>query len=169
MSHAVPAPVAWYRQPWPWLLMLMPALALVGGLVTLWLAVSTNHAMVVDDYYREGKAINRTLARDAAAARLGLSARVVRGDDGGPVVTMSSVSGTALPAALTLRVIHATRAEFDQIHSLRPVMPGRYAGSALALPGEGRWHLVIEGPEATWRLTASAAGFGQPVAVTAQP
>ncbi|MBU6269834.1 MAG: FixH family protein [Betaproteobacteria bacterium] len=169
MSHAVIAPIAWYRQPWPWLLMLMPALALVGGLITLWLALSTNHAMVVDDYYREGKAINRTLARDAAAARLGLSAQVMRGPDGSPVVTMASAPGAALPAALTLRVIHATRAEFDQIHTLQPVAPGRYAGSALALPAEGRWHLVIEGPEATWRLTASVAGFGQPVTVAAQP
>lgn len=169
MSQAVLTPVAWYRQPWPWLLMLMPALALVGGLFTLWLAISSNHAMVVDDYYREGKAINRTLARDAAAARLGLTAQVLRGDDGSPLVLMHSGAGAALPASLTLRVIHATRAEFDQSHSLRPVAPGRYAGSPLALPGEGRWHLVIEGPEATWRLTTSAAGFGRPVVVNAQP
>jgi hypothetical protein len=44
--------------------MLMPATALFGGIATFWLAATTNNALVVDDYYREGKAINQQLARD---------------------------------------------------------------------------------------------------------
>ncbi len=63
---AVPMPDArpWYRHAWPWLLAIAPAAALIGGFVTLWLAVTTSDSLVVDDYYREGRAINQQLARD---------------------------------------------------------------------------------------------------------
>ena len=62
----------WYRQRWPWLLMIMPATAMFGGIFTWWLAANANNSMVVDDYYREGRAINQQLARDDRATQLGL-------------------------------------------------------------------------------------------------
>lgn len=44
MNHAVTRP--WYRQLWPWLLILPPAAAVVGGFATLYLAVSRPDALV---------------------------------------------------------------------------------------------------------------------------
>ncbi|NCX03543.1 MAG: hypothetical protein EBV72_11790 [Betaproteobacteria bacterium] len=67
-----PDPKPWYRQGWPWLLMLMPGLAVVGGVITAYLAISSNHALVVGEYWREGKAINHSLAKEAQAKALGL-------------------------------------------------------------------------------------------------
>lgn len=41
-------PRPWYREPWPWILIAIPALAVVGGAVTLWLALSHPDALVLD-------------------------------------------------------------------------------------------------------------------------
>ena len=38
-EHATSAR-AWYREPWPWLLMLPPLASVAGGLVMLYLALS---------------------------------------------------------------------------------------------------------------------------------
>ena len=66
----------WYREPWPWLLMLGPALVIVAGAVTVALAVVSDDGVIAEDYYKRGLAIDRVLARDARARELGLSARV---------------------------------------------------------------------------------------------
>lgn len=168
--NALTAPtVAWYRQLWPWLLMLMPALALFGGIATWWLAAATSDPLVVDDYYREGRAINRRLERDATAARLGLSATLGRGAEGGVVVDLQSAEGAGLPATLRLALVHATRAELDRRVELVAIGAGRYVAANAALPETGRWHLLLEEPERRWRLTGVATGFAQPQRLGAQP
>ena len=75
--------VRWYREPWVWLLIFFPLAAVVGGMVTLYLAVTTSDGLVVDDYYKRGKAINRDLARDTVAAqhRLVASLELYPGDN----------------------------------------------------------------------------------------
>lgn len=155
----------WYRQRWPWLLMLMPAIAVLAGFVTLWLALSTNNAMVVDDYYREGKAINLELARDREAQVRGLGA-VLATEAGAVTVHLETGSG-ALPPALHLRVIHATRAELDRAYRLVRIAPGVYADPSASLPAPGRWQVLIEDPERSWRLLAVAQDFAEPVRVRA--
>jgi hypothetical protein len=39
----------WYRQLWPWLLMVPPAAAVIGGFLTLYLALATPDPLVRDD------------------------------------------------------------------------------------------------------------------------
>jgi hypothetical protein len=43
----------------------------VAGIFTAWLAISRADALVADDYYKQGKAINKDLRRDHEAQRLG--------------------------------------------------------------------------------------------------
>jgi len=64
----------WYRHRWPWLLMIGPVAVLIAGFITTWISFAGADALVVDDYYKKGKAINQDLRRDRAAAALGLSA-----------------------------------------------------------------------------------------------
>jgi hypothetical protein len=134
----------WYREPWPWILMAGPALVVVAGLVTAWLAVRSDDGLVVDDYYKQGLAINRTLGRGEAARRLGVIAEL-RLADGRVRVLLSGAAG----AALTLQLAHPTRAGMDQRVRLAMVRPGVYAGR-LAPVQAGRWHVVLEQGE--WRL-----------------
>ena len=66
MNPAMAPP--WYRQPWPWLLMAGPAIVVVAGIVTAVIAFTGADGVIADDYYKQGMAINRTLAREAKAA-----------------------------------------------------------------------------------------------------
>ena len=44
----------WYQQLWPWLLMLPPAAAVIGGALTLYLAVSRPDVLVRQDCVQDG-------------------------------------------------------------------------------------------------------------------
>jgi hypothetical protein len=44
----------WYRQLWPWLLIVPPAAAIIGGAITLYLAVTRPDAPIREDCRRDG-------------------------------------------------------------------------------------------------------------------
>lgn len=44
----------WYRQLWPWLLIVPPAAAVIGGGLTLYLAVTRPDTLVREDCVRDG-------------------------------------------------------------------------------------------------------------------
>ena len=71
----------WYREPWPWILMSGPFAVVVAGLVTAWIAVANDDPLVVDNYYKEGLAINRVLERDHVAAQGGYRAELMLSQD----------------------------------------------------------------------------------------
>lgn len=140
----------WYREPWPWLLMAGPAAALLAGAATLWLAVASADGLVADDYYRQGLAINKVLAREEAARRLGLSAKVdLR--EGRLVVILHGQN----PEALLVHLAHATRAGHDLRLRLAPAGEGRYEAELPPLPA-GRWRIVVEDPRSSWRIVQEA-------------
>jgi hypothetical protein len=70
---------AWYKEPWPWILMAGPGIVIIAGFVTAWLAVTSNDGLVTDDYYKQGLTVNQRLQRDNAAGKLGLHADIIRG------------------------------------------------------------------------------------------
>ncbi len=136
----------WYRQLWPWLLISGPAAVLVAGAVTMWLAISTADGLVADDYYKRGLAINKRLALEDAARRLGVSASIALGRDSIHV----DLKGAA-PEVLLVHLAHATRAGYDLRLRLTPVAPGVYE-AVLGLLPRGHWRVVIEDPRGTWRI-----------------
>jgi len=139
----------WYREPWPWIVMAGPAAVVVAGLVTAWIAVAYNDPLVVDNYYKEGLAINRALARDEAAARAGCRAQLLFAEDGSRVRVY--LTGDA-PARLRLALIHPTRAGLDSTVELLPMQAGWYEG-ALNLAPAARWRVQLEDSQRTWRLS----------------
>lgn len=138
---------AWYREPLVWLLIVPPAAAVIGGIVTIYLAVSTDDGLVVDDYYAQGKAINQTLARDQAAHTQGLRARLQLHTDRAEL----RLDGAA-PPEITLRLLHATRAAQDVVLTLDRAGDGVYRAPLPTL-APGRWHVQLEAED--WRLTAA--------------
>lgn len=161
--------VAWYREPWPWLLMVMPAIALVSGFTTLWLAVTSNNSLVVDDYYREGKAINLQIARDQAALAHGVQASLTLGVDGASV-RLRAADGMALPAALAVRLFHPTEAQLDRSYQLSASGGGLYAvHDPRPAPATVRWRVQIEPQGGDWRLVGSGSDFTRPLVIGAAP
>ena len=136
----------WYRQRWPWLLMSGPAAVLVAGAVTAWIAFASADGLVAEDYYRQGMAINKVLAREERAHALGISLEATLAAS-----TISVRLRGAAPEALFVHLAHATRAGHDQRLRLAPTQPGLYQAELPALPA-GRWRIVVEDPRATWRI-----------------
>jgi hypothetical protein len=135
----------WYREPWPWLLMSGPAAVLVAGAVTTWIAFSSADGLVAEDYYKQGLAINKRLAREEAAKKLGLDASVAFRD--GKI--RIELKGEA-PEAIFVHLAHATRAGHDR--RLRLARAGGAYEAELPPLAAGRWRIVIEDPRGNWRI-----------------
>lgn len=150
--HAPPVPAPpWYRQRWPWLLMLGPAIVVVAGIATLVIAVRSDDGLVADDYYKRGLAINQTLERSDRGTALGLAAWVDLDADGNVALKLAATSSDpdALPSTLRLRLAHPTRAGEDRATVLVAAGEGRYAGRIAPVAG-GRWRVIVETDR--WRL-----------------
>ena len=52
----------WWRHGFVWLVIAGPAVVVVAGLSTLWIAMRSPDPVVTPDYYRRGIEINRALA-----------------------------------------------------------------------------------------------------------
>lgn len=140
----------WYREPWPWFLISLPAAAVVGGIATVWIAATDADGLVVGDYYKAGLAINQVLARDDAARKLGLRATLQTEDD-----SLALSLGGRLerhPERLTLVLAHPTRAGMDHTLVLHHAGAGRYRSAMPALPA-GKWHAQLSDDTSAWRLS----------------
>lgn len=51
----------WWKFGYVWLILAGPAIVVVAGFYTLWLAIKTPDPVVSEDYYRKGVEINKTL------------------------------------------------------------------------------------------------------------
>lgn len=143
----------WYRQGWPWFLIALPATAVIAGVITLWLAVSTSDGLVVDDYYKQGLAVEQTMARSRRAADLGLEAQLRLQATGFEMVLTGRAPG-AVPERVKVTFSHPTRAGMDQAMVLEGSQ-GRFVGVYRDL-SSGRWDIQIEDEPRTWRLNGAA-------------
>lgn len=144
----------WYRQFWPWFLIVLPLASVLGGVTTLFVAMSDPDGLVVGDYYKQGLAINRTLAKEQLARTMGLAGRL-RVDMAAGDLALKIESDHPLDGApLRLKFAHATRAHHDAEVSLRSVGPGHYV-AALEKPLRlGGWLLDLQPLDQSWRLSA---------------
>jgi len=146
-------PAPWYRQGWPWFLILLPLTVVIACFVTLYLALSTDEALVRDDYYKEGLAINRRLEQEAYAREHGISAEL-RYDPATLGVELRLVGAARAEAQLTLSIVHPTDDHRDQSIRLQAAGDGVFVGKATeALDGK-RYLLLQHGEsgENAWRL-----------------
>src|SRR5690242_14239019 len=145
-------PNPWYREPWPWLVMAGPAAVVVAGAVTTVIAFRSFDGVVADDYYKQGLAINRVMAREAAAKRLGVTASLAFG--AGRTRVRVTLAGAADPASLRIALVHRTLHAEDQSLLLARVAPRLYEGS-MRVPRPGAYRLQVEDGEGRWRLAGS--------------
>jgi hypothetical protein len=135
-----------------WMVIAIPLTSVFTGATMLYLAETSKDGMVVDDYYRRGKEINMLLARDQAAARAGLRGELQL-DAARQRVALALRSGRpGLPARLTLRWLHATRAGFDRTQELERAADGSY-GAPFPELVPGHWYVQLEADD--WRLQGS--------------
>ena len=141
----------WYRQFWPWLLILLPASVVVAGLITLYIASDGADDLVVDEYYKNGLAINRQLEKKERAAELGISASL----EFSKYSVAVSLEGQVSAQTLYLVLSHPLEADRDFTVELQRVEAGFYAGT-LAQAIFFRWHWTLENRmQPQWRLDGS--------------
>lgn len=136
----------WYRHRWPWLLMSGPAAVLVAGAWTMWIAFASSDGLVAEDYYKQGLAINKIIAREQEAAKRGLSAALSL--HGGRIVV--DFRG-AEPPVLFVHLAHGTRAGHDVRLRIARAANGRYEAELPGIPA-GHWRVAIEDPQGRWRI-----------------
>ena len=66
----------WYREPWVWAILGLLLTTFVWGSYRIYYAFKIQDSVVVDDYYKSGKAINQDLTRDQNARDLNISAQL---------------------------------------------------------------------------------------------
>lgn len=139
----------WYREPWPWLLAIMPLTAVVAGSITLWFAITTNDGLVVDDYYKQGKAINQTKERDRLAREHGIQAELIASSR----TLHLKLDGNlpAPPGQLNLRIMHPTRSGDD--HAIKLNWDGAAYAGELPVLAAAHYKLELSPEFGDWRLT----------------
>ncbi|GMR18859.1 MAG: FixH family protein [Gammaproteobacteria bacterium] len=141
----------WYREPMVWLIIAIPLSSVIYGTFFLIVSITSFDGMVVDDYYKVGKQINRELKRDKAALAHGLTAQVMVENKTVTVFILANQDYTA-PPALEIRFFYSTRADIDKETFAELISPGIYKGSIPELE-TGRWNVQIASDD--WRLLGS--------------
>ncbi|MFZ4878689.1 FixH family protein [Janthinobacterium sp. Mn2066] len=155
MSHPSPlqAPVApWYKHRWPWLLMVGPGLSVIVGSVMGYIAFTQPDALVVGDYYKQGKAINQDLRRDTVASNLAMDTRLAYDVAQGRLTGSVHSFGKAYQAPLQLHLAHATLPEKDIRLLVQPDAQGNFS-VALPMLERSRWQVLVENDKREWRLS----------------
>ncbi|MFG0606084.1 FixH family protein [Vibrio mimicus] len=66
----------WYKQFWPWFLIILPLTVVIWTVVTVIVFANNSVSLVTEDYYKKGKGINIDLTKINVAKDLGLHAKV---------------------------------------------------------------------------------------------
>ncbi|MEP0202128.1 MAG: FixH family protein [Halioglobus sp.] len=141
----------WYQQFWPWFLIALPGSVVVAGFITLYIANKHSDDLVVDEYYKNGLAINRQIAKQQRAADMGLSATLIV--DASTITVRTT--GPITSPVLNLRLSHPLESDADFELPLSRVASGEYRAT-LQYAVAPNWHWILEsGRRSAWRLDGS--------------
>ncbi|MCH8257728.1 MAG: FixH family protein [Proteobacteria bacterium] len=143
---------AWYKYPWPWVLILLPLTAVLFGIMMFVLANTYRDDLVADDYYKDGMAINRRLVMDDRARQLNIHANWTESAAGEFVFTVYN----AKDSAVLLSMHHVSDRQKDEFVVLLPGDGFDYSASDTNIEKlftqAGVWYLEIAGADDNWRL-----------------
>ncbi|WP_018150284.1 FixH family protein [Leeia oryzae] len=142
----------WYKHKWLWFLLIGPGIVVVASIVTIYIAVTKSDSLIVDDYYKEGTTINENITKDQKAAKLGLTAELVIGDDQRIRVFLHQTKNPVKYPKLKLFVQHAANEKLDQHIELQPDGVDSYVSKQLNLP-IGKWYFDLSDSNGDWKLT----------------
>ena len=143
----------WYRQFWPWYIIGLLFVGVFGTSILVVSAIDHPDPIVVDNYYKEGLAINRTLDRQRKAKTMGLLAQAQYDSTNGILSIRLSARHAITAPALQLFFVHATLANRDySVKLTRKDMDVYQAQVKTLLPGN--YDLMLEPEDKLWRLDA---------------
>jgi hypothetical protein len=149
----------WFRQFWPWFVILLPASAVVASLYTVNLAIQTSDSLVVDAELGMDVIAAQHVAAGKLAASLGLSADLELNRETGALslsIRSSHEQHNAdVPQSVVLTFSHPAFEDRDQSVVLQRTGTSHGSPYSARLPAipDGRWYLVLESG-GRWRMTA---------------
>ena len=147
-SPAVPEQ-PWYKQVWVWFVIAIPASSVVTGIILVTVATKNADDLVLDDWYREGRGTNRSMAAENLAADFGIGVAAAAAD-GVTRFRFRATRDMVWPQQLTLLLRHRTLATEDREYILDHQLDDSYLLDE-ALP-PGNWHIRISSEDVAWRL-----------------
>lgn len=136
---------------WPLVLFSIPFAAVLFGIVMISTVIFFPDDLVVDQYYKDGMAINKRIEADQKASELGITVHIEQSGDEPFRILVEGATDSAVQ--LSLR--HVTDQRLDQSFTLVPEGGTEYVGAndlAEVLGSTGIWYLELEGLDDGWRV-----------------
>jgi len=141
----------WYKQLWPWILIAIPVFTALKAVHTVILMQQNSPDLVVDDYYKAGRAINVQLAKYREAALRNLQASVLIA--GNQAIVRFSANDT-LADSIHFDFYHPTLADRDFALDAQRSGELLYVATLPVTP-DGKWQLVVSDATKEWKLRAT--------------
>ena len=142
----------WFKEPMVWMVLMIPLSAVIVGMFMLTMSIRSYDGLVVDDYYKHGKEINRVLDRKQFAMSHDLKAEVAIGENQEVKVVLGHQDGFEKPEKIDFRLLHRTRAGRDQVVQLTQYGDGVYRGR-FPEQVDGVWFAQLETEQ--WRIVGN--------------
>lgn len=139
---------SWYREPWAWLVFILPFTAVVAGIATYIIANTDADTLVVGDYYKKGKAINLEVSKVKLAEKLGMKFGLKLVDN--ELIIKPTGIEKVFPL-LNANFIHPTLEAKDFYLALTPDGNG-YFRHTFEHAVTGKWKLSLSSFEGDWKI-----------------
>ncbi|MGR5233338.1 FixH family protein [Vibrio rotiferianus] len=149
----------WYKQFWPWFLIILPLTVVVWTVVTVVVFANNSVSLVAEDYYKKGKGINIDISKMNVAHDLGLNA-TVSSDKNTVVIAFNKGELPHFPA-LTATFTHRTLPDRDFTKLLTADAKGNYR----LTPEDsiqGPWFVELEPHNKEWMIQGRVEFPAQP-------
>ncbi len=133
----------WHREPMVWMVIMIPLTSVIVGMAMLTMSIRSYDGLVVDDYYKRGKEINRVLERTQRAIDQNISATLTFSAQGQIIASLKHNGAFSAPDELNFSLLHRTRTGFDRSVSLLRYADGHYRAD-FETPHKGHWLARIE-------------------------
>mgnify|MGYP005993602571 CR=1 FL=1 len=135
---------SWYKNPWVWLIIALPLSSVIAGIATMIITSNNQPYMVVDDYYKKGKAINQELTLYNEADKLGIELQLKVTSERIEIKSNQPLS------ALKVSMVHSTLEDRDFDIVLTPNALGTLS-SSIENEMSGKWQIIVAPMDNNWK------------------
>lgn len=137
----------WYKQFWPWFLIILPLTVVVWTVITVVIFSQNSVSLVTEDYYKKGKGINVDITKINVAKELNLSASV--SSDGNSIVIQFDKGDLDHYPAITAMFAHRTLPDRDFSKMITSDAKGAYR-FVLDHELQGPWFIELTPHDKKW-------------------
>lgn len=140
----------WYKQFWPWVILILPLSAVIAGLTTVYIAYDGADTPVKKDYYLAGIQINQRTKLIENAARLGIQGHL-HYDQSLQLFQIKLDGPQQNVDSLNVALRHPAYEPLDRTITLTPSSEQTYQ-TRFELPMTGKWYITLTDNDKTWLL-----------------